>query len=681
MSSPNPYLTDWTTPFQLPPFENLTDQHFAPAFDEAFAQSRAAVNDIAAQENAPTFANTIEALEKADELLDRVAGVFFNLASADTTDTIEALQRELSPRFAAHHSETMMNPKLWSRISTLWKERETLELSPEQDRVLDRYHKMFVRSGATLEDTARERFKKVMERLASLGTAFSQNVLADEKAWTMALGDDDLEGLPQFLVDAAAQAARDAGKEGHLITLSRSLVVPFLQFSPRRDLRETAYEAWTARGANGGESDNREIIAETLKLRHERASLLGYGSFSDFKLETEMAKTPKAVREMLMTVWQPARASAIADAHKLTELMRADGINGDLKPWDWRYYSEKLRKAEYDLDETELKPYLQLENVIAAAFDCATRLFGVTFRPLDVPLYHPDARAWEVLQGERHMAVFIGDYFARPSKRSGAWCSRFRTQTKLDGKDTRPHTLNVCNFAKAPEGQPTLLTFDEARTVFHEFGHALHSMLSDVTYPSISGTAVARDFVELPSQLYEHWLGEEDVLRRFALHAETGKPMPADLLARVKAAENFDQGFSTVEYTSSALVDLEFHSGEPPEDPMAAQAEILERLGMPDAIRMRHASPHFQHVFSGDGYSSGYYSYMWSEVMDADAFAAFTEAGDIFDPQTAESLARNIYSAGGSRDEADLYKAFRGNLPSVDALLRQRGLDQVAWTV
>lgn len=674
----NPYLSDWTTQFGLPPFDQLSDEHFADAFEEAFVQSRKAVNAVAEQDAAPSFANTIEALESADELLDRVGGVFFNLAGANSTDAIQALQRELSPRFAAHHSETMMNETLFARINTLNETCETLGLTPEQDRVLERYYKMFVRSGANLSGSDRTRFAEVMERLATLGTAFSQNVLAEERSWSMALAEEELEGLPQFLIDAAAEAARQAGEDGHIITLSRSLVVPFLQFSPRRELREKAYEAWTARGANGGAHDNREIIAETLKLRHERATLLGYENFSAFKLENEMAKTPEAVRDMLMTVWKPARTSALNDAEKLTELLHGDGINEALQPWDWRYYSEARRKSEFDLDEAELKPYLQLDQIIAASFDCATKLFGLAFKPLDVPLYHPDARAWEVTRDGAHIAVFIGDYFARPEKRSGAWCSRFRAQSRLGGEEVRPHTVNVCNFAKAPEGKPTLLTFDDARTVFHEFGHALHSMLSDVTYPSISGTSVARDFVELPSQLYEHWLGEEEVLSRFAVHAETGAAMPSDLLKRLMAAENYDQGFSTVEYTASALVDLEFHSGAPVEDPMAEQAAILERLGMPEAIRMRHASPHFQHVFSGDGYSSGYYSYMWSEVMDADAFAAFTEAGDIFDAETAESLARNIYAAGGSRKESELYTAFRGGLPKVDALLRQRGLDQVA---
>jgi len=410
-----------------------------------------------------------------------------------------------------------------------------------------------------------------------------------------------------------------------------------------------------------------------LMLREERAQLLGYDTFSDFKLAPEMAKTPDAVRDLLMAVWEPAKTAANRDSKKLSELMHADGIQADLAPWDWRYYAEKLRKAEHDLDEAELKPYFQLDQMIEAAFDCANKLFGLSFKPIDAPLYHADARAWEVKKGDRHMAVFIGDYFARSSKRSGAWCSRFRAQSALDG-DVRPITVNVCNFAKAPDEKPCLLTFDDARTLFHEFGHALHSMLSDVTYGFISGTSVARDFVELPSQLYEHWLSVPEVSEKYARHAETGEAIPTGLLQRLLAAENFDQGFATVEYTASALVDLAFHTESPPADPMQKQAEVLDGIGMPAAITMRHATPHFAHVFSGDGYSSAYYSYMWSEVMDEDAFAAFKETGDVFDPETAKRLHDNIYATGGSKVAEDLYLGFRGSLPKVDALLKGRGL-------
>jgi len=669
----NPLLQDWTAPFNLPPFALIKDTHFGPAFDAAFKQSRTAINAIADNPDAPTFANTIEALERADTLMDRVGGVFFNLTGSNSNPALEALQRDLSPRFAEFNSETMMNMALFQRVDALFENRAGQGLTDEQSRVLDLYHRMFLRAGAALQGADRDRLAEVTKRLAVLGTAFSQNLLADERDWVMLLASDDLAGLPDFLKEAAAAAAQERRKSGYAITLSRSLIVPFLQFSTRRDLRQKAFGAWVARGANGGKSDNCTIVAETLALREERAHLLGYASFADFKLEPEMAKTPGAVRDLLMAVWEPAKAQANLDAQVLTEMMHQDGVNGDLAPWDWRHYAEKRRLAEHDLNEAELKPYFQLDQMIAAAFDCANRLFGLTFTPIEAPLYHPDARAWNVTRDGRHMAVFIGDYFARPSKRSGAWCSRFRAQSALDG-EVRPITVNVCNFAKSPEGQPSLLTFDDAHTLFHEFGHALHSMLSDVTYQMISGTSVARDFVELPSQLYEHWLTVPEVLQKYATHAITGAPIAQDLLNRLLAAKNFDQGFATVEYAASALVDLAFHDQAAPTDPLAKQSEILASLGMPKAITMRHATPHFAHVFSGDGYSSGYYSYMWSEVMDADAFEAFREIGDPFDTTLAARLAKYIYSAGGSQEADKLYMAFRGRLPGVEALLKGRGL-------
>ena len=669
----NPLLQDWNTPFQMPPFDAITDAHFAPAFEQAFKQSRAAIDAIAGDPDAPTFANTIEAMERADSLMDKVAGVFFNLTGSHSNPALEALQRDLSPKFAAFHSETMMNAALFQRVKTLFEDIRNPGLSDEKRRVLTLYHRMFVRAGAALKGADRTRLAQVTERLAVLGTAFTQNLLADERDWFMVLAEGDLDGLPEFLKDAAASAAQERDQTGFVITLSRSLIVPFLQFSTRRDLREKAYDAWGKRGANGGATDNRAIVTETLALREERARLLGYASFADFKLEPEMAKTPAHVRDLLMAVWKPAKAQADRDADILTAMMHAEGVNGDLEPWDWRHYAEKRRLAEHDLNEADLKPYFQLDRMIEAQFDCANRLFGLTFHPLDVPLYHADARAWEVRKEGRHVAVFIGDYFARPSKRSGAWCSGFRSQSNLDGT-VRPVTVNVCNFAKAPKGQPGLLTFDDAHTLFHEFGHALHAILSDVTYQMISGTSVARDFVELPSQLYEHWLTVPEVLQKFATHAVTNQPIPQDMLDRLLAAKNFDQGFATVEYTASALVDLAFHEGAAPVDPMARQAEILQGLGMPKAIHMRHATPHFAHVFSGDGYSSGYYSYMWSEVMDADAFEAFEETGDPFDPDMAQRLADNIYAAGGSKEADQLYLAFRGRLPGVEALLKGRGL-------
>jgi peptidyl-dipeptidase Dcp len=666
----NPLLSEWKTPFEMAPFDIVSDEDFAPAFDAALEEARAEIAAIADNPEPPTFANTVEALEVAGEKLDKVLSVFFTVAGADSNDRRQELQREFSPKLAAYSSEIYGNKALFQRIATLWEDRDNLELTGEQERVLMLTHRGFRRAGAGLEGAADARMREIRARLAELGTAFTQNLLKDEAGWYMELNEADLEGLPEFVVRSARAAGAEKGLDGPVITLSRSLIVPFLQFSPRRDLREKAYEAWTSRGANGGETDNRGIAAEVLKLREERAKLLGYESFAAFKLETEMAKTPEAVRGLLVDVWGPAKAQAESDAEVLTEMMREDGVNGPLEPWDWRYYSEKRRKIEHDLDETALKPYLQLDRMIEAAFACAHRLFGLEFKRLDVPLYHPDCRAWEVTRDGRHVAVFIGDYFARGSKRSGAWCSAMRGQRKFpDVKG--PVVINVCNFAK---GDPALLSYDDARTLFHEFGHALHQMLSDVTYESISGTSVARDFVELPSQLYEHWLEVPEVLSEFATHAETGAPMPQEMLEKVLGAATYDMGFQTVEYVASAMVDLAFHEGEAPEDPMAKQAEVLAEMGMPRAIRMRHATPHFAHVFSGDGYSSGYYSYMWSEVMDADAFAAFEEAGGAFDAEKAKALEENILSMGGSREAEALYLAFRGRMPGVEALLKGRGL-------
>ncbi len=665
----NPLLTEWVGLFGLPPFGAIKDEDFGPAFAAALAEARGNVAAIAAKGEAPAFANTIEALELSEAALSRVAGVFFNLVSADSTAARETLQSELAPKLSEFASEVTNNKALFGRVEALWQGRGGLRLEPEQARVLELYRRMYVRAGALLEGEQAARLTEVKSRLAVLGTKFSQNLLADEREWSLALAEGDLAGLPEFVV-AAARAAGEEKATGPAVTLSRSLIVPFLQFSARRALRQKAYEAWVARGANGGATDNRAIAAEILHLREERAKLLGYRSFADYRLEPEMAKTPDAVRGLLMRVWEPAKRKALADAAVLEAMLHADGIAGPLEPWDWRYYSEKRRHAEHDLDEALLKPYLGLEAMLGAMFDCANRLFGLEFRELEVPLYHPDARAWEVTRAGGHVAVFIGDYFARGSKRSGAWCSDIRAQKRLGGEQ-HPVVMNVCNFVK---GDPALLSYDDARTLFHEFGHALHQMLSNVTYGMISGTNVALDFVELPSQLYEHWMELPEVLEKHARHVDTGEPMPADMLERLLAAGTYDQGFAMVEYVSSALVDLAFHEGAAPADPMQKQAEVLEGLGMPRAIRMRHATPHFAHVFSGDHYSSGYYSYMWSEVMDADAFAAFEEAGDPFDPAVAARLERFVLSAGGSEEADVLYTKFRGRMPGVEPLLKGRGL-------
>ena len=670
----NPLLELWDTPFRLPPFGRIAEAHFSPAIAGAMAEQLAEIDVIADDPAVPDFANTIEAMERTGQALDRVAAVFFNLCSSHTNDALQQIQRDVAPKFAAHQSAILMNARLFARVRALVEAGERLGLDAERARVLELYHRMFIKAGAQLTGDDRQRMAVILQRLAELGTEYGQNVLADEKDWVLFLGADDLDGLPEFLTASAAREAKSrAGSGDYAITLSRSSVEPFLAMSTRRDLREIAWRAWAARG----ETKNWPLVEEMIALRAERAGLLGFANFAEYKLHDQMAKTPQAVRDLLMAVWEPARKRAGEEAEALAALAAEEGANIEISPWDWRYYAEKQRKRLHDLDAAETKPYLQLDAMIEAAFDVANRLFGLSFTALPgLTLHHPDARAWEVFGPDgAHLAVFIGDYFARPSKRSGAWMSGYRSQQKL-WQPGRPIVMNTLNIAPGGEGEATLLTWDDAHTLFHEFGHALHGMMSDVTYPLISGTSVARDFVELPSQLFEHWLGQAEILAKHARHYQTGAPMPADMIARLKAAENFDKGFSTVEYTASALVDLEMHmlSGTQGIDGRAFEAEILERLGMPSAITMRHQTPHFQHVFTGDGYSAGYYSYMWSEVMDADAFKAFEETGDAFDADTADRLRRFIYSAGGSQDPEAAYIAFRGALPGIDALLEGRGL-------
>jgi peptidyl-dipeptidase Dcp len=663
----NPLLKPWSGPFGLPDFAAISDEMFPEAFEAALAEQTAEWEAVRDNPEPATFENTVEALERHGLLLDRVNAVFWNRAGSNTNETIQKIEREIAPRLTEHFSRQMTDPKIFARIQAVV-DAGTDDLTAEQARVLELMYDSFVRAGAQLEDAGKARMQAIMGRLSEIGTTFGQNVLKDEADWSMKLGEDELEGLPQFLIDAAKSEADRRGVDGWVITLSRSSIEPFLTFSARRDLREKAFRAW----ANRGEDSNWPLINETVTLRAERARLLGFGSFAEYKLDDQMARTPENVRELLMAVWGPACARAAKEASALQDLAAEEGANIEIEPWDWRYYSEKVRKRDHDLDEAEIKPYLALDNVIEAAFDVAGRLFGLSFAPVDAPVPHPDARAWEVTRDGTHVALFIGDYFARASKRSGAWMSGLRPQQQLwDPK--RPVITNTCNFAK---GDPCLLSWDDALTVFHEFGHALHGMLSDVRYPYISGTSVTRDFVELPSQLFEHWLPVPEVLRKHARHHQTGEPMPAELMDRIIAAENFNQGFKTIEYTASALVDLEMHSLAEADgfDGTAFEARVLDELGMPPAIIMRHRSPHFQHVFSGDGYSAGYYSYMWSEVMDADAFKAFEDSGNVFDRTTAQALSKHIYAAGGSQRPELLYTAFRGRLPGVEALLEQRGL-------
>ncbi|MGE5157485.1 MAG: M3 family metallopeptidase [Gemmatimonas sp.] len=674
----NPLLKGWETPHQTPPFDEIKPEHFLPAFQQAFTDHAAEIAAITHDPATPDFDNTITALERSGRLLNKVSAVFYDLVSAHSNPEILKLDEEVSLRMARHWNPIMMNGVLFGRIALLHDNRNSLNLTGEQKRLLERTYTRFHRAGAGLSEDGKKRMAEINERLAQLGTTFSHHLLADEQEWFLELGEGDREGLSDTFIAAAKAAAEERGMPGKaIVTLSRSSVEPFLQTSARRDLREKVFKAFIARGDNNNANDNNAVILEILALREESAKLLGYPTFAAYRLEDSMAKTPQAVRSLLERVWQPARGRALADRDELQGLIQKEGGNFELAPWDWRYYAEKLRQAKANFDDAAIKPYLPLDNMIEAAFDCATRLFGITFNERkDVPVWHPDVRVWEVKDASgNHKALFYGDYFARPSKRSGAWMTSLRDQQKLDG-EVAPLIINVCNFAKGADGQPALLSPDEARTLFHEFGHGLHGMLSNVTYPSLSGTSVFTDFVELPSQLYEHWQERPEVLQTFARHYQTGEALPEDLLQRFLAARKFNQGFATVEFVSSALVDLEFHSQPASNitDVRAFERAELEKIGMPEEIAMRHRPQQFGHLFSGGYYAAGYYSYMWSEVMDADAFGAFEEAGNIFDPAVAKRLHDDIYSSGGSVDPEAAYVAFRGREPEPDALLRRRGL-------
>ena len=670
----NPFFETWTTPFGMPPFERIRPEHFPPAFDRAMTEHNAEIAAITGSVVGPTFANTIEALERSGRLLDRVSRVFFNLDASNTNDALEAIARDYAPKLAQHHVQIVLDEGIFGRIDELHSRRETLELADDQLRLLERYHLRLVRSGALLRPEQKSRMAAIAERLAVLHTLFGQNVLHDERDWQLVLDEADLDGLPDFARAAAAQAAKDRGLgERWVVTLARSSAEPFLTFSSRRDLRRSLWEAWTARGTHQGANDNAPLIGEIVALRAEQARLLGYDNFAAYRLDDSMAKTADAVESLLLQVWSPAKDKARAELAELEEVARSEGLNEPIQPWDWRYYAEKVRQAHYDLDEAEVKPYFVLGNMVQAAFDTARRLFGVSFSERnDLPVYHPDVRVWEVRDSAgEHVGIFLHDNFARPSKRSGAWSSRYRDQQTLDGT-VAPIVVNINNFLK---GAPTLLSFDDALTLFHEFGHGLHGLLSRVRYRSQSGTAVRRDFVEFPSQIFEHWMSVPETLRRYARHHQTGQPIPEDLLRRLLAARTFNQGFATVEFTGSALLDLELHCRPSPQTLDLAQfeGEFLDRIGMPKEVGLRHRPAHFQHLFAGGGYAAGYYAYLWAEVLDADGFAAFTEAGDVFDPELAARL-KAVYSSGDTRDPMELYRAFRGRDPKIEALLAQRGL-------
>ncbi|MCW5612952.1 MAG: M3 family metallopeptidase [Rubrivivax sp.] len=682
----NPLLQDWDTPYGLPPFAQLRPEHFEPALRAAMREHLDELAAIAGNAEAPDFDNTVAAFDRAGRRLDRIAATFYTLTASATSPALQAVQREVAAPMAAHGSAVYLDAALFARIDTLHAQRESLALTPEQRRLLERIHLDFVRAGARLAPAARVRYAQIMEDLATLTTRFAQNVLHDESSWQLALdGEDAMAGLPDFVRAAARQAAADRGLDGHVITLSRSLIVPFLTYSLRRDLREQAWRAWVGRGEQAGEHDNRGIARDILRLRNEQARLHGHACYADHALTDTMAGTRQAVQRLLDEVWPRALAAVEREREALNELRAEEGqAGGEIEPWDWRFWAEKVRQRRYALDDAEIKPYFPLERIAAAAFDCAQRLFGLRFVARDdIPVYHPDVRAYEVRDAaDRVVGIFLQDNFARPNKRSGAWMNALRLQARNvaggPGQAAQlPVILNNNNFAKGSPGEPTLLGLDDARTLFHEFGHGLHGLLSDVTYERLSGTQVLRDFVELPSQIFEHWITEPEVLQRHARHWKTGEPIPLPLVERMQRARRFNQGYETVRYTASAIVDLAVHSltdAEPPADLCAFEAELLRAQGLPNGVGLNHRLVHFQHLFAGSSYAAGYYVYLWAEVLDADGYDAFTEAGSPFAADVAARLKRHIYASGNSVDPAAAFAAFRGRAPTVEPLLKKRGL-------
>ena len=671
MRQDNPLLQPWISTFGLPPFDLIRAAHFEPAFAAAIAENLAEIAALGSDPAPPSFANTLEALERSGRLIGRVGAVFDNLCMSLGGVALEDVRRKMAPILAEHGMRIALDPAVFTRVDALYRRRAELGLEEDQMRLLERTHMGFVRSGAALDPAAKARLTAISSRLAALHTAFGQNVLHDEKEWSLSLDPATVADLPGFVREGAAAAAAEWGLTGYVVTLSRSLIEPFLTFCPDRALRQAAYDAWVARGYHAGAHDNRLLIPEILALRRERAKLLGYEDFAAFRLADTMAGSAAAVRGLLDEVWAPARRKVVVERERLLAIAREEGFNGAIEPWDWWFYAEKVRVADHALDEAALKPFFPFEAIQQAAFDTAERLFGLRLEPIKAKLYHPDVRAYEARDTDGHVGVFLMDPFARPDKRSGAWMSSYRDQEAMDAA-VAPIIVNNNNFAR---GTPTLLSLDDARTLFHEFGHGLHGLLSRVRYPAQSGTNVRRDFVELPSQIYEHWMVLPETMRRYCRHVETGAALPDDVIARFQTAQGFNQGFDTVSYTASAMLDMALHLHPTPGemDLEAFEAALLAEIGMPAEVGIRHRAGHFAHLFDGGGYAAGYYSYLWAAVLDTDGFEAFTEAGDPFDPSLAAGL-RQILSAGDTRDPMALYATFRGRAPSTAALLRDRHL-------
>lgn len=671
----NPFAEEWTENFGAPPLDRITEAHFMPAFEAGMADHSAQIDAIASNPEAPTFENTLLAMEMAGSGLGRVSAVFGNLTSSASNDELRSIQREVSPMLARHSASITLNSDLFARIDTLYQNRADLDLDDQQARLLEVYHDNFIRAGAQLTEDERERYAEIRSELATLYTEFSQNELGDRESWYMELPESALDDLPEGMVSAARSAASARDMDGHIITLDRSSVEPFLETSPDRELREQAWRGFYNRGNNDNEFNNTQLIRDILVLRLEQAQLLGFDSWAHYRTAGTMAETPQAAIDLMEQVWWPARQRAVEELTDIQAMIDAEGGDYEAEGWDWRYYTQRVREERFDIDPAEVAQYLELDSMIEAMFYTAGRLFDISFHErTDIPVYHPDVRVWEVHNAEGEViALFYGDYYARPGKRSGAWMSSFRAQNGITGDI--PLILNNCNYNRPEEGEPALISFTDATTLFHELGHGLHGILSNTDYPSLAGTSVDRDFVEFHAQILEHWLEQPEILETYATHHETGEPMPVELLERVLAASTFNAGFENVEFLNSGFVDMAYHLEENPSeiDVEAFEAEVLESRDNLRQIPMRHRSTHFLHSFSGEGYAAGYYSYLWAGVLDNDGFAAFEEAGDIFDPETSQRL-YEVFSGGNTRSAMDMYTGFRGREPSVEPLLRNRGL-------
>lgn len=675
----NPFFKEWKTPFQTPPFSEIKEEHYLPAFEEGIKQQKAEIDLIISQKDMPSFENTVEAMEKSGELLNKVSSVFYNLLSSNTNEEMQKIAKTVAPMLSKHNDDINLNEHLFMKIKEVYNDKENLNLTPEQKIVLQNYYDGFVRGGANLNPEQKEKFRKINEELSLLGLKFGDNLLKETNSIALIIDNkEDLAGLPEAVIQQAYETGKAKGYEGKWVfTLQKPSFIPFLQYSEKRELREKVFKAYINRGNNNNDNDNKKILSRIASLRVERANLLGYKTHSDFILEKNMAKNPERVYKFLQDLWIPALNRAKNEAAEMQKIIDKEGNKFKLEAWDWWYYAEKLKKEKYDLDEEMLRPYFKLENVIKGVFEVASKLYGIQFvERKDIPVYHPDVKVFEVLEKDgKHIAILYTDYFPRDSKRSGAWMNNFREQTNINGKFVTPIICNVGNFSKPTNDKPSLLSLDEVNTLFHEFGHALHGMLSQTVYPSVSGTGVPRDFVELPSQIMENWATNPQVLKLYAKHYLTGETMPDELIQKLENSSLFNQGFETVEYLAASFLDMDWHTLTTPEekDVLKFEKESLTKIGLIPEIESRYQSTNFQHIFSG-GYSSGYYSYIWAAVLDADAFSLFEEKG-IFNPETATSFRKNILEKGGSEDPLQLYVKFRGREPKVDALLKKRGLN------